>query len=89
MAQDFFEHIPPKRLVHPPYSPDISPSDFNLFGTIKSQLIGQEIPNEIGLFEAVSDILGAISAAELQRIFRSWIDRIERIIAAEGDYIGQ
>jgi hypothetical protein len=89
MTQHFFEHNPLKRLVHPPYSPDISPSDFYLFDKIKSQLIGQESPDEIGLFEAVSDILNAISAAELQRVFRSWIDRTETVIAAEGDYIGQ
>jgi histone-lysine N-methyltransferase SETMAR len=89
MAQNFFEHSPLKRLVHPPYSPDISPSDVCPFGKIKSQLIGQEIPDEIGLFEAVSDILNAISAAELHRVFRSWIYWIERVIAAEGDSIGQ
>jgi hypothetical protein len=89
MTQNFFEHSPLKRLVHLLYSPDISPSDFYLFGKIKSQLIGQEIPDEIGLFEAVSDILNAISAAELQRVFRSWIDRTETVIAAEWDYIRQ
>jgi hypothetical protein len=52
-------------------------------------LIGQEILDEIGLFEAGSDILNTISPAELQRVFRSWIDRIERVIATEGDDIGQ
>jgi hypothetical protein len=89
MTQNFFEHSLMKRLVHPPYSPDISSSDFYLFGKIKSQLIGRGIPDEIGLLEAVSDILNAMSAAELQRVFRSWIDRIEGVIASEGDYIGQ
>jgi hypothetical protein len=28
MPLNFFEHDPLKRFPHPPYSPDISPSDF-------------------------------------------------------------
>jgi hypothetical protein len=71
MTQNFFEQSPLKMLLHPPYSPDISPSDFYLFGKIKSELIGQEIPDEISLFEAVSDILNAISPAELHRVFHN------------------
>jgi hypothetical protein len=31
MTRNFFEHNPLRRLLHPPYSPDISPSDFGLF----------------------------------------------------------
>jgi histone-lysine N-methyltransferase SETMAR len=69
MAQNFFGHSPPKTLPHPPYSPDISPSYFYRFGKIKTQLIGHEIPDEISLFEAVSEILSAISPAELRRVF--------------------
>jgi hypothetical protein len=32
----------------------------------------------------VSEILNFISRDELQRVFRSWIERIEKVIAAEG-----
>jgi hypothetical protein len=45
----------PKRLPHPPYSPDICPSEFNLSEKVKSALIRQEIPDEIDLLEAVSE----------------------------------
>jgi hypothetical protein len=40
VTQNFFEHSLLKRLPHPLYSPDISPSDFYLFGKVKDALIG-------------------------------------------------
>jgi hypothetical protein len=49
---------------------------------VKSALIGQEIPDEVDLLEAVTAILNGISDAELQRVFRSWIERVERAIDA-------
>jgi hypothetical protein len=36
VAQNFFEHNPLKSLPHPPYPPDISPSDFYLLSSICS-----------------------------------------------------
>jgi len=30
---------------HPPYSPDLAPSDFHLFGPVKDELHGQHIPS--------------------------------------------
>jgi hypothetical protein len=52
-------------------------------------LIGEEILDEISLFEAVSEILNAISPAELQRVFHNWIERVEAVITPEGDYLAQ
>jgi hypothetical protein len=60
----------------------MSSSDFSLFGKEKSTLIGHEIPNEIDLLEAVTEILNCISDAEMQGVIRSWIDRIEKVIDA-------
>jgi hypothetical protein len=45
-----------------------------------------DIPDEISLFEVGTDILNDTSYAELQRVFRSWIERVERAIDA-GDYL--
>jgi hypothetical protein len=89
MTQDFVGHNPLKRLPHPPYSHDISPSDCYLFGKVKSALIGREIPDKIDLLEAITEILNRISGAEFQRIFRSWIERVEKGIGARGDYFPQ
>jgi hypothetical protein len=40
--QNFFWHNRLYRLPHPPFSPDISPSDLYLFGKVNSMLIGRE-----------------------------------------------
>jgi hypothetical protein len=47
-------------------------------------MIGQKIPAEINLLDAVTEILNRISTGELQRVFPSWIKRVENIIIAEG-----
>jgi hypothetical protein len=69
------------------YYPDIPPSDFYLFGKVKRVVIKREVSDEIDLIEAVSEILNDISDAELQRFFRSWIECVERVIDAGGDYL--
>jgi hypothetical protein len=89
MTQDFFGHNPMKKLQHPPYSPDISPSDFYLFGKVKSALIRWEIPDEIDLLEATTDILNGISGAELHRAFPCWIAPVQNGIHPGGDYLRQ
>jgi hypothetical protein len=87
MIQNTFLHNPLKRLPHQSYSPDISPSDFYLFRKVKSALIGREIPDEINLPEDVTVILNGISDTELQCVFRSWIECVERVIDAGRDYL--
>jgi hypothetical protein len=77
VTQNIFEHSPLKKLPQPPYSSNISPSDFYLFGKAKNSLIGQEIPDEIGLLEIVMDILDRVSGDELQAVFRSWIGCVQ------------
>jgi hypothetical protein len=62
----------------------ISPSGFYRFGKVKGALIGQEIPDEISLLDEVTEILNGISTEELQRVFHSWIERVEYGITAEG-----
>jgi hypothetical protein len=64
----------------------ILPSDFDLFGKIKSAPIGQEIDDEIDLFEAVNETVNGIPDAEFQRVFRSWIERVERMIDGGGNH---
>jgi hypothetical protein len=70
VTQDCFEHNLLKRLPHPPYSPEISPADFYLFGKLKNALIGEEISDEIDRFGLVTEILSGISHDQLQAVFR-------------------
>jgi hypothetical protein len=56
MTHYFFEYIPLKKLPYPLYLRDVSPLDFYLFGKRNSALIRQEISDEIGLHEIVTQI---------------------------------
>jgi hypothetical protein len=47
-------------------------------------LIGREISHEIDLLESVTESLNGISGSELQCIFRSWVERVEKLIEAGG-----
>ena len=76
-----------KRLEHPPYSPDIAPSDFFLFGYLKDQLQGYEFEDEEQLFDKVSEILYAIPKATLESVYNEWMERLFRVIEANGNYI--
>jgi hypothetical protein len=80
MTQNFSVHNPLKRLPHPVYSPDISPSDFYLFWKVKGALIGQESPDEVSLLDIVTEILNGFSTNELQRSFPSKIEHVENVI---------
>jgi hypothetical protein len=71
MIQNFFGYDPLKKVAHPIYFPNISPSDFYLFGKAKNALIRREILDEIDLFEVATETLNGISDAELQYVFRS------------------
>jgi hypothetical protein len=46
-------------LKHPPYSPDLAPSDFHLFGPMKEHLWCQKFADDIEVMEAVQSWLKA------------------------------
>jgi hypothetical protein len=51
---------------HPPDSPDLAPSDFWLFGLIKTSLPGRAIHDVDKLLEAVTEFVNEIQPSELQ-----------------------
>ena len=75
------------RAPQPPYSPDIAPSDFYLFGYIKGLLAGRTFQSADELLSAVTEILNEISEKTLLRVFKEWEERLNQIIILNGDYI--
>jgi histone-lysine N-methyltransferase SETMAR len=55
-----------KSAPHPPYSPDLAPSDFYLFGYIKRCLAGLSFEDADRLLAAVEGVLEGIEKATLQ-----------------------
>jgi hypothetical protein len=39
------------------------------------------------ILEAVIEVLNGVSGAELQCVFQSWIERVEKVIDAGGNYL--
>jgi hypothetical protein len=54
---------------------------------MKNVLIGPEISEEIDLLEVVTEILNGISHDELRAAFRNWVERVQAVIDANGDYL--
>jgi hypothetical protein len=71
---------------HPPYSPDLAPSDFFLFGYLKRELRDCFFSSAEELLGDLHRLLADIPAEMLLAVFHEWISRCERVIAAEGDY---
>jgi hypothetical protein len=71
---------------HPPYSPDLAPSDFWLFGRIKTGIAGRSFTEPEELLECIGAFLEGIPAAELTAVFGSWIDRVRWVITHHGQH---
>jgi hypothetical protein len=75
-----------KSAPHPPYSPDLAPSDFYLFGYVKIGLAGLSFEDADQLLAAVEGIFEGIEKVTLQAVFLGWMDRFRTCIATNGEY---
>jgi hypothetical protein len=64
-----------KRASHPPYSPDLAPSDFYLFAYVKHQLQRHEFTEGAKLVSVISEILNQIPTDALADVFDDWVRR--------------
>jgi hypothetical protein len=74
-----------KSAPHPPYSPDLAPSDFCFFGYAKRCLTGLSFEDAVQLIAAVEGVLEGIEKVTLRAVFLDWIDRLRKYIAANGE----
>lgn len=75
-----------KIAAHPPYSPDMAPSDFNLFGKLKRKIAGMEFASEEELLSEIITQFDAIEKAELEKVFSEWESRLEMCISCQGNF---
>lgn len=69
---------------HPPYSPDLAPSDFWLFDLIKRQLDDHE--DVQSQKRQITAILQNIPKDEYRKTFEKWLERMKLCIDNEGNY---
>lgn len=75
-----------KRAPQPAYSPDISPTDFFMWGYIKDKLKGKIFKDIDALYEAIAEIANGISMELKKEVFNNWIERCKYVISHGGKY---
>jgi histone-lysine N-methyltransferase SETMAR len=74
-------------LCHPPYSPDLAPSDFHLFRLLKDSLRGQVFESDEVVIQAINDWV----EGQEQTLFLEGVNglehRWEKCVELRGDYV--
>ncbi|KAK7601555.1 hypothetical protein V9T40_008996 [Parthenolecanium corni] len=74
-------------LEHPPYSPDLSPCDFYLFGPLKEALGGEQFQNDDDVENFVREWLDSQSHSFYERGMRMLPHRWRKCVDIRGDYL--
>ena len=74
-------------LPHPPYSPDLAPSDFHLFPRLKKHIRGRRFQDDDELTAAVEGFLGDQDVEFFRSGINDWLTRWEKCVNVEGDYV--
>jgi len=74
-------------LPHPPYSPDLAPSDYHLFGAVKNQMQGQHHETNEALQTAVRQCLRAAGMEFYRKGIFILPGRWEKRVQRNGDYV--
>ena len=73
-------------LSHPPYSPDLAPSDFYLFNNLKRNLRGQRYETKDELRDAVTSFLNEKPPEFFKKAFQELAIRWQKCVDANGLY---
>ncbi len=74
-------------LEHPPYSPDLAPCDFHLFGPLKNALRGKTFANNEEVKIEVNQWLRTRPKEFFQTGIKKLVHRWEKCIELSGDYV--
>jgi hypothetical protein len=74
-------------LDHPPYSPDLAPSDFNLFGPLKRHLGGRRFATDSRVQQDVMSWLQALDTDFLYAGTDATVNRWDKCFGKYGDYV--
>jgi hypothetical protein len=76
-----------ERMEHLPYSLDLAPCDFFLFGYIKGKLMGKQEETFEDLVSEVRNIIEGIRPDILKSVFESWKGRLPDCWNSGGEYV--
>ena len=76
-----------KLIEHPPYSPDLAPSDFHLFPKLKTAISGTHFQSDDDVIQAVDDFLNYQEKYFFKCGIEALKHRWQMCIDKEGDYV--
>jgi hypothetical protein len=74
-----------ERAPYPPYSPDLSPCDFWLFGMLKHNMKDREFQSQQTMLSAVAKMWNGLTFADVQRVFQEWMERLTWVVGNSGE----
>ena len=75
-----------KTVRHPPYSPDLAPSDFFLFLRMKDDLRGIRFQSKVAMKKASESFLKGLLRKEFRKVFQQWEQRMKKCVKVDGNY---
>lgn len=86
IVTQFLENTQTNVIEHPPYSPDLAPSDYWLFNRLKTQMCGEIFATADEICQRVNNVLCTIPAADFRAAMFRLRDRWQKCIQAGGSY---
>jgi hypothetical protein len=77
-----------KQAPRPPYSPDLAPSDFFLFGYVKGRLMEYRAETPSELLVRIRVILVEIPRETLNAVFLEWMERLQKCVQVDSECVG-
>ena len=87
VTQDLLASFKWDLFPHPPYSPDLAPSDFHLFPALKKSLGGQKFSTDAELQEAVKKWFQRQDAQFFEDGIHKLLTRYQKCVQLGGDYV--
>ena len=87
ISQARIEHAGLTLLQHPPYSPDLAPSDYYLFRHLKKHLRGKSFTGVEDLQRAVEEFFGNCTPDFFKKAFLELLHRWQKCVERGGSYI--
>ena len=86
LVTDYLTKMGIKTVPHPPYSPDLAPSDFWLFPKLKENLRSCHYETIEEMKEAVTKVIDTLAQEDFHGAFQKLLERYNKCIAVRGDY---